>query len=224
MFAVPALALARRRSAVVGVVVFSGVVTLFVVPALLLGGGEFLRELLVPRTAGFAGRERGCRRALILTGNVTGFDFDFGAFEARGPGTELAATLSLPVTGILLLATLLLIYRAHLAERLGAAAFPRYAAALILAFMLGSKVLSPQYMVWLLPLVPLALPGYRGVMACGLFAVSCWATTQVFPTHYDELLVLQAPGPGFLVFRNVTLVALWIVLLAVPAIRRKDAG
>ncbi|MBA3609842.1 MAG: DUF2029 domain-containing protein [Rubrobacter sp.] len=220
MFAVPALALARR-SVLAGGAVFSGVVALFVVPALLLGGGEFLRSFSYHAQRGLQA-ESLMSSVLILTGNVTNFEFDFGAFEARGPGTDLASTLSLPLTGVLLIVTLFFMYRAHKAGRLGPETFPRFAAALILAFMLGSKVLSPQYMVWLLPLVPLAARGYAGAGVCALFVVSCWATTQVFPLNYDQLLALQAPGPGYLVFRNVTLVVLWMLLLVLPAVRTKD--
>ena len=218
MFAAPALALASavtRRSVVVGGAVFGGVVAVFVVPALALGGGEFLRSFSYHAERGLQA-ESLMSSVLIVTGNVTNFVFDFGAFEARGPGTTLATTLSLPLTGILLLTTLFFMYRAYRAGDLGAEAFPRYAAALILAFMLGSKVLSPQYMVWLLPLVPLTARGYRGGVVCALFVVACWSTTQLFPLHYDEMLALQAPGTTYLVFRNAVLVALWILLLALP--------
>jgi len=62
----------------------------------------------------------------------------------------------------LLLATAFPMYRAYRRERLGVRAFPRYAAALILAFMLGSKVLSPQCVIWLLPLAPLSAGASRG--------------------------------------------------------------
>ena len=218
MFAVPALAVASpvtRRAVVIGGAVFGGMVALFVVPALALGGGEFLRSFSYHAERGLQA-ESLMSAVLILSGNVTGFVFDFGAFEARGPGTSLAGTLSLPLTTVLLLTTLFFMYRAFRSGGLGAEAFPRYAAALILAFMLGSKVLSPQYMVWLLPLVPLAARGYRGGVLCALFVVACWSTTQLFPLHYDEMLALQAPGTVYLVFRNIILVALWVLLLALP--------
>lgn len=223
MFAVPALALSRWRSAFAGSLIFGGVVAAFVVPAILLGGGEFLRSFSYHAQRGLQA-ESLLSSILILTGNVTSFDFDFGAFEARGSGTSLASTLSLPFTGFLLVVTLGFMYRAYRNGDFGPEAFPRYAATLILAFMIGSKVLSPQYMVWLLPLVPLAARGPASAGVCGLFVVSCWSTTQLFPNHYEDLLALQSPGPEYLVFRNIILLALWLLLLLLPMARPKDVS
>jgi len=83
--------------------------------------------------------------------------------------------------------------------------------------MLGSKVLSPQYMVWLLPLVPLGAEGLAGVGVSAVFLVACWTTTQVFPIHYGDLLNGRHPGPDLLLVRNLLLVLLWALLLFLPA-------
>ena len=137
--------------------------------------------------------------------------------EARGRGAEAAAAASLPLTAVLLLVTGIAVWRAYLRSGAGARDFPRYAAALILAFMLGSKVLSPQYAVWLLPLVPLCAGGAAGLAACLLFLAACLTTTLVFPTHYADLLNLRSPGPQLLMLRNTLLAALWGVLIFAPA-------
>jgi hypothetical protein len=108
-------------------------------------------------------------------------------------------------------------YEKHRAGRLGGGTFPRYAAALILAFMLGSKVLSPQYLIWLLPLVPLGFGGFAGVGVSAVFLAACWTTTEVFPNHYADLLNFRYPGPRLLLGRNLLLVLLWGLLLFVPA-------
>jgi hypothetical protein len=138
--------------------------------------------------------------------------FGYGAFEVRGRGVELASSLSLPVTGALLLITVLMMYREYRLGRLGVDRFPRYAAALTLAYMLGSKVLSPQYMLWLLPLVPLSAGGFVGIGICLLFLATCWMTWQVL-IHYQDLLIIQFPGPELLLGRNLLLVLLWALLL-----------
>jgi hypothetical protein len=106
--------------------------------------------------------------------------------------------------------------RRYRARGLDGAPFPRYATALILAFMLGSKVLSPQYEIWLLPLAPLCAGGPAGAGLCLLFLASCLTTTQVFPVHYADLLSLRAPGPELLLLRNALLAALWALLLVLP--------
>ena len=154
---------------------------------------------------------------LVATGKVEGVAFEFGAFEARGPAAEIAAGASLPITAVLLAVTVLVMYRQLRRRGPEGLHFPRCAAALILAFMLGSKVLSPQYVLWLLPLVPLCAGGLAGARLSVIFLSACWATTQVFPTHYDDLLNLRAPGPGLLLLRNTLLAALWVLLLAPPS-------
>ena len=214
---VPALAtvpLARRGYAR-GYAIFFGVLALFFVPALLLGGGSFLSSFAYHTERGLQ-VESLAASILMKLGWVRGISFEYGAFEVQGRGVELASSLSLPLTGCLLLISALVMYRHHRLRELDARQFPRYAAALILAFMLGSKVLSPQYMIWLLPLVPL---GAEGLLAVGLsliFLAACWTTTQVFPIHYGDLLTARYPGPDLLLARNLLLVLLWALLLLLP--------
>jgi hypothetical protein len=223
---VPALAtvplavpLARRDAvrgyAVRGYAVFFGVLVLFFAPAMLLGGDRFLNSFAYHAERGLQ-VESLAASILIKLGWVTGISFEYGAFEVHGQGVGLASSLSLPMTGVLLLITALVMYRQHRRGRLDAGQFTRYAAALILAFMLGSKVLSPQYMVWLLPLVPLGAEGLAGAGVSLIFLTACWTTTQVFPIHYGDLLNGRYPGQDLLLVRNLLLVILWALLLFLP--------
>ena len=82
--------------------------------------------------------------------------------------------------------------------------------------MLGSKVLSPQYVIWLLPLVPLSVGGVPGLGVSAVFLAACFLTTQVFPIHYDDLLNLRSPGPQLLLARNLLLAFLWGLMLFLP--------
>ncbi len=217
---VPALATAAlalvRRGAARGYAVFFGVLALFFVPALLLGGGRFLESFAYHADRGLQ-VESLAASILVKLGWVEGISFRYGAFEVHGRGVELASSLSLPLTAVLLLVTTLLMYHEHGAGRLGYGQFPRYAAALILAFMVCSKVLSPQYLIWLLPLVPLGAGGLTGLGVSVLFLAACWTTTQVFPLHYGDLLELRPPAPNLLLLRNLLLVLLWVVLLVLPS-------
>jgi hypothetical protein len=216
---VPALAvlplLFARRGAGQGLWVFLAVATLFFVPALVFGGGGFVGSFAYHAERGLQVESVGAS-VLMAFGLVEGVVFEFGAFEARGAGTGLAAGLGLPVTVVLLLVTGLVAYRRGRAGAGSAAGFSRWAAALILAFMLGSKVLSPQYEIWLLPLVPLCAGGLPGAGLCLLFLASCLLTTQLFPVHYADLLNLNSPGPELLLGRNALLAALWVLLLVLP--------
>ena len=196
-----------RRGAARGYAVFLGVLALFFVPALLLAGSGFLVSFAYHANRGVQ-VESLAASILMKLGRVNEVVFQYGAFEVRGRGVELASSLSLPVTGALLLVTAFFTYRRG---RIGVQAFPRHAAALILAFMLGSKVLSPQYVIWLLPLVPLG-----GIGVSAVFLAACWTTTQVFPIHYGDLVNLRAPAPDLLLVRNLLLVLLWGLLLFLP--------
>ena len=114
---------------------------------------------------------------LMKLGYVEEVIFEYGAFEVQGHGVELLSSASLPITALLLTVTGAVAYREYREGRFGAGQFPRFAAAFVLACLLGSKVLSPQYIIWLLPLVPLSARGVWGVLVSGLFLAICWMTT-----------------------------------------------
>ena len=60
------------------------------------------------------------------------------------------------------------------------ARFVRYAAAATVAFVAFGKVLSPQFLVWMLAAVVL-VPGRRGVSAMALLVAACALTRLWFP-------------------------------------------
>jgi hypothetical protein len=214
---VPALALLplalTRRGATRGLAVFLAVVALFFVSFALLGGQGLLQSIAYQAERGLQ-VESLAASVLIFLRSVDSIVFEHGAFEVLGEGVGLATALSPDLTLLLLVVTGFAMWREfRRCGGLGARAFPRHAAALILAFMLGSRVLSPQYMVWLLPLVPLSAGGFVGTTICVLFLATCLTTTLVFPIHYGDLLTFRYPGPELLLARNLLLVILWVTLL-----------
>jgi hypothetical protein len=89
----------------------------------------------------------------------------------------------------------------------------RYSAAAVTAFVAFDKVLSPQFMVWLLPLVPL-VRGRRGLVASGLLGLALLLTQLWFPIRYWDLALHFAAFPSWLVLaRDLVLLALLAVLL-----------
>jgi len=212
------LALARRGAAI-GFAVFLAVLTFFFVPFLSSRG---LLESFAYQAERGLQVESLAASLMSPLGWVDEVAFEYGAFEVRGSGVGLATYLSPLSTLVLLAVTGLVMYgEFRRSGRLGVEDFPRHAAALILAFMLGSKVLSPQYMIWLLPLLPLSAGGVAGAAVCAVFLVVCLLTTQVFPIHYGDLLAFHYPGPELLLARNLLLVVLWVTMLALPAVARE---
>jgi uncharacterized membrane protein len=89
----------------------------------------------------------------------------------------------------------------------------RYAAASVTAFVVFDKVLSPQFMIWLVPLVPL-VRGRRGLAASALLGVALLLTQLWFPIRYWELVQGLEAFPSWLVLaRDLVLLALLATLL-----------
>ncbi len=81
------------------------------------------------------------------------------------------------------------------------------------AFVAFDKVLSPQFLIWLLPLVPL-VRGRRGLVASALLGLALVLTQLWFPIRYWDLALHFAAFPSWLVVaRDLTLLGLLVVLL-----------
>jgi Glycosyltransferase family 87 len=98
----------------------------------------------------------------------------------------------------------------------------RHAAAAVVAFVALSKVLSPQFLVWLILLVPL-VGGARRRSVLVLTVVACALTAVWFPARYWDLVFTFDPLASWLVLlRGVTLLVL-LAALTWPATGRAPA-
>ncbi len=91
----------------------------------------------------------------------------------------------------------------------------RFFAACVCAFIVLGRVLSPQYLIWLVPLVPL-VRGKRGLIATGLLATALIATQWYFPARYGDVLDLRLAW--VVLVRNLLLLVL-LAVLSLPASR-----
>ena len=89
----------------------------------------------------------------------------------------------------------------------------RWSAASVAAFVALGKVLSPQFLIWLLPLVPL-VRGRRGLAASALLGVALLLTQVWFPIRYFDLVAFDEFPSWVLLARDLVLVALVVVLTA----------
>jgi hypothetical protein len=204
------------RSAAWGFAVFFGVVSVFFLPAFLLAGGGFARSLAYHTDRGLQLESLGAS-VLMKLGYLEEVVLEYGAWDVLGQGVAVLSSASLLVTAVLLVVTGTVAYREYREGRFGPEQFPRFAAAFVLAFLLASKVLSPQYVIWLLPLVPLSAGGVWGLGVSAVFLAVCWMTTQVFPYHYLEVVQGRSPGIDILLGRNLLLLILWGLMLSLPS-------
>lgn len=97
----------------------------------------------------------------------------------------------------------------------------RFSAAAIVAFIAFGKVLSPQFLIWLLPLVP-AVAGAGGLAACAVLLVGLVTTQLWFPFRYWEIVALE-PAGWLVLVRDLLLVALYAILLVTLSRRARGA-
>ncbi|CAN5188889.1 hypothetical protein BH18ACT12_BH18ACT12_03570 [soil metagenome] len=94
----------------------------------------------------------------------------------------------------------------------------RASAAALCAFIAFGKVLSPQFLIWLIPVVPL-VRGRRGLWASALLVAALVMTQLWFPFRYFRLAIDFEQGMSFLLLaRDLALVALTVLL--VTSLRR----
>jgi hypothetical protein len=99
----------------------------------------------------------------------------------------------------------------------------RASAAAVCAFVAFGKVLSPQFLIWLIPVVPL-VRGRRALWAGALLLAALVLTQVWFPFRYFRLaLDFEAGLSWVLLARDLVLVAL-AVLLVWPSHRSRRPG
>jgi uncharacterized membrane protein len=85
------------------------------------------------------------------------------------------------------------------------------ATAAVCAFIVFSRVLSPQYLIWLAPLV-VTLPGRRGLAAMAMLACAMCMTQIWYPLHFTQLKLFQPLESWAVIGRDLVLLALFATL------------
>ena len=140
-----------------------------------------------------------------------------GSQNLIGSGSGLIATLQTALQAAALLATWIWFARGEAdGERL-----IRAGAASMVAFVAFGKVLSPQFMIWLIPFV-LLVRGRRGITASSLLVAALVLTQLWFPSRYWSYALDYAAWPSaFVLLRDIVLVVLFATLLAGPLGRER---
>jgi hypothetical protein len=146
--------------------------------------------------------------ALLVAHHVFGtgvtMESSHGSQNLAGTAPEALAVLQTLVQWAALLATWILFARGPATrERLLLAS-----AAALVAFIALGKVLSPQFLIWLIPVIPL-IAGRRGLIASGLLAAALVLTQLWFPYRYWDLVQFGALESWLVLVRDLVLVALF---------------
>ncbi len=138
--------------------------------------------------------------------------FDFGSWNHAGP---LADTLSGASTFLLIIFLLMAYWFIYHRMQPGKSQFTRlgaYSLLVISILLVASKVLSPQYIIWLFPLLPLLFHRWRYAIPA-VFVLIGGLTYYIFPLNYLALLELDTGIVLVLFFRNILLVLLAVLLV-----------
>jgi hypothetical protein len=162
--------------------------------------------------------------AVLVAGHhVLGYGLDWssghGSQNLDGTGAGVAAALtSLLQVGLLAWVWVRFARGPAEPERL-----LRHSAAALAVFVSFGKVLSPQFLIWLIPVVPL-VAGRRGLWAGWLLAAACVLTQIWFPRRYwDYVYTFDSLASWAILARDLALVALVGVLLCATAREREPA-
>ncbi|RCH68633.1 DUF2029 domain-containing protein [Streptomyces sp. SDr-06] len=144
--------------------------------------------------------------AHLASGHPGRVVYRYGAMEFTGPHVSALATLSLALTGCAF--CWLLFWRVR-ARRWTVAVPPDAALCAVLLFTVTSRVISPQYLIWLLGLAAVCLTSRQTTQrpVAQLLLPAAALSTLAFPCLYDEVMAGTALGTGIMTARNALLLA-----------------
>jgi Glycosyltransferase family 87 len=213
---------AGRREALICLAVALAVIAAVFAPFVIVSPGGVWQSLSLQLSRPLQVESLGS--ALLLAGHHV-FGLDVTGETSHGSqnlgGTAAAA---LAVASVVVQAALLIWIWASFARGPGSReALVRSSAATLCAFIAFGKVLSPQFPIWLIPIVPL-VRGRRGLLATALLGLALVLTQTWFPLRYFRLSLNFEEGLSWLLLaRDLTLVVLVAVLTVTlrrtPAIR-----
>lgn len=210
------------RNAVVSLTAFVLVIALVAVPFLCIDPGGFKESFQLQGDRALQ-IESSYASILMLAselglGNASVYLGDM-SFDLASPFSEFLASYAV----VFMIIGLLLVYMSFY-RRFGSdpgnkdtalAEILNYSLLAILVVLLASKVLSPQFMIWLLPLVPL-VGGKMRYYICLVFLGAACLTVYLYPAHYYELVSMESIAVAMLVLRNLLLAIMALMVAFQP--------
>jgi hypothetical protein len=204
-----------RREALVCLGLAAGVFAIVFLPFVALAPGGVWHSISVQLGRPLQVESLGAA-FLLVAHNVFGFglagETSHGSQNVAGGAAHVLGV----VTTLVQVGVLVWIWWSFARSPATARGLVRSSAAAVCAFVAFGKVLSPQFLIWLIPVVPL-VRGRRGLWASVLLLAALVLTQVWFPFRYFRLaLDFEAGLSWVLLARDLVLVAL-ALLLAWPS-------
>jgi Glycosyltransferase family 87 len=201
-----------RRAALVALAIFAGVVAACFLPFLALSP-QGLWESVSRQTERPLQIESFGAGVLLVLHQIAGvgitMESSHGSQNLAGSGPDAIATLQSALQLAAVVAVWIWFARGPMERDRLVRAF----AATVCAFIAFGKVFSPQFLIWLVPLVPL-VRGRRGLAAGAILALALVLTQLWFPFRYWDLALHFRALPSWLVFvRDLAVFGLLAALL-----------
>lgn len=153
--------------------------------------------------------------AFALVAGKTGLtsielDFSAGSWNITGPLADTLLIMSTYLLLFLLLMSYWLIYSRIKPGESQIINLGTYSLLIVAVTLIATKILSPQYLIWLIPLIPLAVGLRYGIWA--VFVVIGALTYYIFPVNYLELIDLKAWPVAILLARDILLILLTVLV------------
>ena len=184
---------------------FGAVLAVVVLPFALLGPGGL--RFSVAQQSGRALQIESVGSALLLAAHELGAFSPHAAFASGSWNLTggFPHALGLIQTLVQILAVVA-VWVAFVLSRRTPMQLALAAAAAVVAFAVLGRVLSPQYLLWVVPLVALLAPRLR--TAAGLLVAALLLTRAIYPARYDALVAFEATPIWLLVARDALLLTL----------------
>jgi hypothetical protein len=157
--------------------------------------------------------------SILLLGKVLGVGklggiYNYGSWNLTSPLADILAQLSFYVTIALLLFGYFQYWRNSREKETtsDAANILKFSAVSIFLLIVSGKVLSMQYLVWLIPLLPF-VRGRWQISVIAAFAVAGIFSQFIYPYNYQLFENFSPPVIILMLFRNILLVACAVMLL-----------
>lgn len=211
----------QKRQALVGVATFAIATAVIAAPVLLLSPGGLWNSFSYHAQRGL--QCESTYASFLLLGQTLGLtslwmDFSFGSLNVVSPLADILARLS-PLVMIFSLGVTYWFFYKSKGERAvvpqppysmnqpDIACILNYSLIALLAFIITNKVLSPQFIIWLYPLIPLVAGRWRR-LSWLMFILIGRLTYLVFPVAYEGIVQVDPLIVSMLVLRNISLIIL----------------